>query len=194
MPELETLIEAAALPYIPALAELRIRVFREWPYLYDGDLNYEQQYLYKFIVSAQNTLVLVTDAGRIVGASTALPLASAEQEFQSPFIKAGLDPHDWYYFGESVLLPEYRGFGWGKKFFAAREARAKALGFDQAAFCAVERKHHQLQPGQVRVHDAFWQSQGFIKQNHLRCEFSWKDIDEETETKKQLVFWTKELS
>ena len=31
--------------YIPELAELRIRVFRDFPYLYDGDLTYEEKYL-----------------------------------------------------------------------------------------------------------------------------------------------------
>jgi hypothetical protein len=32
---------------LPDLARLRITVFRDWPYLYDGSLAYEEQYLAK---------------------------------------------------------------------------------------------------------------------------------------------------
>lgn len=30
------------IPYIPELARLRIQVFRDFPYLYDGTLDYEK--------------------------------------------------------------------------------------------------------------------------------------------------------
>ena len=33
---------------MPELARLRIIVFRDWPYLYDGTLDYEEEYLAKF--------------------------------------------------------------------------------------------------------------------------------------------------
>ncbi len=32
---------------LPALARLRMIVFRDWPYLYDGTLEYEETYLAK---------------------------------------------------------------------------------------------------------------------------------------------------
>ena len=32
---------------LPDLARLRIIVFRDWPYLYDGTLDYEERYLAK---------------------------------------------------------------------------------------------------------------------------------------------------
>ena len=34
-------------PVLPELARLRITVFRDWPYLYDGTLEYEEGYLEK---------------------------------------------------------------------------------------------------------------------------------------------------
>lgn len=105
-------------PFIPELARLRMAVFREWPYLYEGSLEYETHYLAKFLNLPESTLVVVRDGERVVGASTALPLAQAEAEFQEPFIQAGLDPQDWYYFGESVLEPAYRGRGLGVAFFS----------------------------------------------------------------------------
>ena len=35
----------AARPYAGALAQLRLSVFRAYPYLYEGDLAYETEYL-----------------------------------------------------------------------------------------------------------------------------------------------------
>ena len=42
---LECLSGAALLPHLDAVAALRIAVFRDWPYLYDGDAAYEREYL-----------------------------------------------------------------------------------------------------------------------------------------------------
>jgi hypothetical protein len=33
------------IPFIPELAKLRIEIFKSYPYLYDGDLDYEHNYL-----------------------------------------------------------------------------------------------------------------------------------------------------
>jgi GNAT superfamily N-acetyltransferase len=180
--------------FIPELARLRMAVFREWPYLYEGSLEYEKHYLAKFVNLPQSTLVVVRDGQRVVGASTALPLAQAEAEFQAPFIGAGLDPAEWYYFGESVLEPAYRGQGLGVAFFRFREARALELGYRKVTFCAVERPaEHPLKPADYRPLDAFWQRRGFSKRPDLVCTFTWRDLGQSQETAKSMVFWIKQL-
>src|SRR5690606_10567134 len=108
---------------------LRIMVFREFPYLYDGSLDYEAEYLDTYVRSADSLCVLVRDQGRVVGASTALA------EFQQPFLAAGWDAARIFYCAESVVLPDWRGRGLGVRFFAEREAHARKLGrFDWCAF------------------------------------------------------------
>lgn len=181
-------------PFIPELARLRIEVFGEWPYLYQGSLDYEQEYLAKFLDLPGSTLVLARDGQRVVGASTALPLARAEAEFQEPFVQVGLNPSQWYYFGESVLEKAYRGQGIGVEFFRQREARAKGLGYGRVAFCAVERPaQHPQKPADYLPLDAFWNKRGFRKRPELICYFPWQDLGEATESLKPMVFWTKEL-
>ncbi len=181
-------------PFIAELARLRMAVFREWPYLYEGSLEYEQHYLAKFLKLPQSTLVVVRDGERVVGASTALPLAQAEAEFQEPFEKAGLNPAEWYYFGESVLEPAYRGQGLGVAFFRHREARALELGYRQVTFCAVERPaNHPLRPTDYVPLDAFWQRRGFSRRPDLVCQFSWQDLGQSQESSKPMVFWVKAL-
>ena len=48
---------------LPELARLRITVFRDWPYLYDGTLEYEQGYLAKF-AEAEGAVVVAAYDGR----------------------------------------------------------------------------------------------------------------------------------
>lgn len=179
-------------PFVAELARLRMAVFREWPYLYEGSLEYEQHYLAKFLELPESTLVLVRDGERVVGASTALPLAQAE--FQTPFARAGLNPAEWYYFGESVLEPAYRGQGLGVEFFRRREARALELGYRRTTFCAVERPaNHPLKPAGYLPLDAFWQRRGFSRRPDLVCRFSWQDLGQPLESSKPMVFWVKQL-
>ena len=179
--------------WLDVLGELRIRVFREYPYLYDGTLEYEREYLRVYQDCAESRVVLVTnDRCELVGATTCVPLAAESEEFRRPFEDAGLPVGEYLYFGESVVLPEWRGRGLGKEFFMRREAHARSLGLKRLAFCAVDRPDdHPLRPAGYEPLDGFWQSMGFEKQPQLRAEFSWKEIGEAEETKKTLTFWTK---
>ena len=56
------------------LAHLRIRVFADWPYLYDGDAAYEADYLKEFAAAPDAVLVAAFAGARIVGAATAAPM------------------------------------------------------------------------------------------------------------------------
>ncbi len=186
----ETLAGAAIEPVIPDLARLRVEVFREFPYLYDGDLDYERKYLRKFLAVPESTVVVARDQGRVIGASTALPLARSEDELQAPFRAAGIPAEHVYYFGESVLERSYRGRGLGHAFFDGREERARALGFTITAFCAVQRPaDHPLRPADYRPHDAFWTKRGYTKREDLRASFSWRDVGGTSASAKPMVFW-----
>lgn len=180
-------------PWLDALGGLRIAVFREFPYLYEGDLDYERRYLSVYLACPRARVVLVQNAaGTLVGATTCLPLEDEDEAFREPFVRSGLDPAAWLYLGESLLLPGWRGRGIGKVFFERREAHARRLGLSQAAFCAVDRPlSHSLRPPAHRALDGFWADRGYVRRPDLRAEYRWKDIGEPAETPKTLTFWTK---
>lgn len=182
-------------PYLDALGGLRIAVFREYPYLYVGTLENEREYLGTYVKSSGSLVVLVFDDDRVVGATTCLPMLDEGPEFQEAFVQAGYDLSTICYFGESILLPEYRGRGIGKEFFVRREAHVQALGMKFSTFCAVDRAaDHPLRPEGYRALDEFWCSQGYVKQPGLQATFVWKEIGEESESPKTLTFWTKAVA
>lgn len=178
---------------LDALAEVRIRVFRDWPYLYEGTRDYEAQYLDVYLRSPHSLAVLVWDGEACVGASTVLPLAQAGAEAQKPFVDAGHDISRIDYFGESVLLPAYRGRGLGVKFFELREAHAREHGLPLCAFCAVERPaDHPAKPAGYIPNDAFWTRRGYRKAPEIVTAFSWPDIGEAQSSAKPMTFWLRE--
>ena len=182
-------------PHLDALGALRISVFHEYPYLYDGSLEYEREYLRTYVESAGSLVVLAFDGDSVVGATTCLPMRDEGPEFQAAFVQAGYDLDTICYFGESILLPDYRGRGIGRDFFTRREAHVQALGMRISTFCAVDRPEgHPLRPAGYRPLDEFWTGQGYRKHPELRASFVWKEIGEEAESAKSLTFWLKEWS
>lgn len=177
------------------VARLRIEVFRAFPYLYEGDLGYEERYLDTYAQSADSLWVLALDGDTVVGASTGLPLADEDEAFQLPFIERGIDPQRVFYFGESVLLPAYRGQGLGHGFFDAREAHARALArFDWTAFAAVDRgADDPRRPLAHRDNDAFWSKRGYVRQPGMGFQLAWKEIGEDAESEKPLTYWLRAL-
>ena len=191
---IERFVGADVRRHLDAVAALRIAVFRDWPYLYDGDPAYEREYLGAYALSADSLFVLAFDGDRIVGASTGLPLADDSAEFRAPFDAAGLDASRVFYFGESVLLPAYRGQGVGHAFFDHREAHARGLGrFDLAAFCAVDRDPADpRRPAGHRDNDAFWIGRGYARQPGMTMRLCWNEIDR-GDIEHALTFWTRRL-
>lgn len=180
------------IPYLEELAKLRIKIFCEFPYLYDGNLGYEMKYLQAYVNSPRSLVLLIRDGDRAVGATTALPLADADKEFHAPFIRHGVPLEKVYYFGESVLLREYRGRGYSHRFFDEREAHARQFGFPITTFCAVVRdERHHARPANYVSHDAYWERCGYRLAEGFTCTYPWKDIGEPEETAKLMQFWIK---
>ncbi|MBP3984985.1 GNAT family N-acetyltransferase [Pseudoxanthomonas helianthi] len=181
--------------HLPSLARLRIAVFRTYPYLYEGDPAYEETYLATYARSPDSLFVLAFDGDEVVGASTGLPLADEGETFRQPLSAHGIDAGEVFYFGESVLLPQYRGLGVGHRFFDEREAHARSLGrFRWTAFAAVDRAPDDpRRPQGHRDNDAFWQARGYRRQPGMTMHLSWREIGETGETEKPLTFWLRPL-
>jgi len=176
------------------LARLRIEVFRDFPYLYEGDFDYERRYLATYMQSPGAVVIGAFDDDQLVGAATASPLADHFDEFAAPFAAQGFDVGEFFYFGESVLKRAWRGHGVGVRFFEEREQAAREAGFSRCVFSAVVRPadHPARPPGYVPL-DGFWTRRGYARIKGLSTGFSWRDLGDEHQTVKPMEFWQKRL-
>jgi len=195
----ESLIGKPSQATIDALSRLRCAVFREWPYLYEGDPVSEAEYLATFSGTQNAVIVCAYDGTEMVGAATASPLAGHTDEFVPLFEARGYEPEEVFYCGESVLLPAYRGRGIGHAFFDHRESHAKKLNsagasFKHAAFCGVVRSTDDpRKPASYRPLDAFWSKRGYKKVDEMIGNYRWKEIGHTIEMPHDMQFWIKPL-
>ena len=194
MIEVRALTGAALDAALDDVAALRIAVFRDWPYLYDGTLEYERDYLQTYRDSPGALLVGAFDGDRLVGAATGTPMEDHAEDFATAFAATGVPLDQVFYCAESVLLPEYRGRGIGHRFFDLREAHARALGRSHSAFCSVMRpEDHPARPANYRSNDVFWRKRGYEPLPGVIAEFSWRDLGDSRESRKPLQFWMRAL-
>ena len=192
----ETLSGAALTARLDALAGLLIKVFRDWPYLYDGDAAYEARYLAAYAASPGALVVAArTPQGEAVGMATCQPGKEASEKLRAAWTNAGLDAGTICYFGESVLLPAHRGQGAGVRFFEEREAHARRLELSIAAFCSVVRNENDpRRPRDYTPLDGFWRNRGYEPRPDISTVMSWREVDDTRETPHVLSFWIKKLS
>lgn len=180
--------------YLRPLAELRLSIFWEYPYLYEGSLEYEEKYLSTYFNCAQSFILLLKDEDKIVGATTAIIAEAEEDNFKNAFIEKKLNPHEGVYFGESLLLPQYRGQGFGKIFFQERELFAKGLNRLWVSFCAVVRENHPMRPPEYQGHEGMWTYLGYSPLEGMTTYYEWKDRGQTQPSKKLMQYWFKKLS
>ncbi|MBI1227299.1 MAG: GNAT family N-acetyltransferase [Bacteroidetes bacterium] len=178
------------------LAKLRIAVFHDFPYLYEGSLDYEMEYLKIYANSPDSFLFAAFDGHEMVGATTCIPLKDETEDVREPFERAGFGISTIFYFGESILLSQYRGLGLGHRFFDEREAHARSFELIKfTCFCGVIRPlEHPARPADYRPLNDFWKKRGYQPVIGLLSEFEWLDIGETAPTMKLMQYWMKNLA
>lgn len=180
---------------IPQIANLRIEVFQEYPFLYIGDYEYEMRYLKKFLTMKDAIVVAAFDQDALIGLSTGYPFTYEAANLKKLFASANRDPKDYFCFGESVLIKTYRGLGIGKEFFARRIAHVQRLKqYSHICFYTILRPENDpRRPSDFRPLAPFWRSQGFVEHPELVGQVPYQEIGEKTETFKKMIFWIKDL-
>ncbi|HAB99118.1 MAG TPA: GNAT family N-acetyltransferase [Parachlamydiales bacterium] len=192
--KIKTLLGKEIIPYIPKIAELRIAIFREYPYLYEGEMSYEERYLLMYSQTSHAMLVIAEDDHRVVGAVTGLPLTESMEEIKDLFLNKHIPSERIFYLGEIVLLQEYRKKNIGYLMYQQFEKAIKEMGlYEKIALCEVVRAKNDLRkPPNYQSLNRFWERQGDLKRPDLIANFSWKEIGAAKETKKPMVFWIKD--
>lgn len=173
------------------LAQMRIKMFREFPYLYEGTIAYEKEYLKQYTNSEDSLFLTIEAEGNIVGMLSSLPLADTDPGFQKPFVENGDNVDEIFYIGEVIIEPAARGH-WKitPKLFDKVEAHAKEKGFKSTVFCTVVRpEDHPMRPKGYRPLDLLCKFRGYEKLPGYLCHFEWQDVGQDKESTKPLQYW-----
>lgn len=159
---ISTVRGAKTAPYHPDLARLRMDIFKDFPYLYEGNDSYEASYNALYGQSSNSLFVVIKAFNEVIGISTALPVSAMDTSIALTLKDAGYPAASGFYLGESVLSPHFRGRGLYKKMFALREEEAGLQGHSFTTFLSVVREmEHPLRPPNYVPHDTTWQSYGY---------------------------------
>lgn len=178
-----------------ALASLRLEIFREYPYLYDGRREDELGYLKSYAEAPDACVILADDEGAIVGAATGMPFIHEGVQMLEAFAPAPYDIAYLYYVGELLFSPSYRNKGLGTTLLGQLENHVLSLGRYRHLVCAtVERpEDHPLRPESYVPITSFLARTGFALLPGVTTSFSWRETDG-VRRDHPMQFWVKELS
>lgn len=185
------------LAYTNTLAEWRIKYFKEFPYLYDGNFDYESTYVHHYHSEKDGMILTVEDEGKIVAIATGIALLSEFDIFSSSIeaLKQFVNIDTCAYLGEIIISEEYRAKGLSRKMITAQENHYKSLGYTHCCFLTVIRTNHPLQPQDYTEPSIYWHSLGYKKTNII-TSYSWPTIQHDEaviEMENEMVYWIKEI-
>lgn len=188
---IETLVGSDMEKALDGLAALRIQVFQEWPYLYEGNLEHEKNYIKTFAKLKHAALIGAFDHEKLVGAATCSALVEQDEWVLKAFEGSQLDLQTLFYFGESVLDQSYRGLGLGHVFFDERERFARQFEhITTSCFCAVERSDEDpRKPAEYRNLHKFWRSRGYSRAENIKANLQWPEGQTKEMCSHNLQFW-----
>jgi hypothetical protein len=185
--------------YIDILSKLRIDAFKEYPYLYDGEFEYEKNYVHGYVTNKMGMIAIAKVDGNLAGVSTGIPLISESEivsDAQKVFSQNNINIEDYYYYGEIIILPQFRGRGITTMLYSAQDNLVRQWGFKHVCILTVVRENdHPLKPNNYKSPDDIWKRLGFFK-NNLTTNYHWPTIQADKsviDTKNTLEFWIKPL-
>jgi len=164
---------------LDSLATLRIEIFREFPYLYDGNRESELRYLKGYAQAAEACVLTVTAAGRLVGAATGMPLQHEQKELIDQFAATSYPLDSIYYVGELLFYPAYRNRGLGMKLLSMMEDKIRSLGSYRYLTCAtvVRPDDHPHRPANYVPIGRFLNRTEFRAIPAATTSFTWLETD-----------------
>ncbi len=185
-----------ALPFIDIVANFRINVFKEFPYLYEGNIEDERGYITSYTEHDDANIILIYKGDSAIGFSSSLPL-SMESEYITDVIKnAGLDINDYLYLGEAIINKEYRGIGILNNIIDIHTSEAKKLNLSKFCFMAVLRdSNHPNTPKDDNyiANEVIFSKKGFSPINDCYVNIEWKNCITGNMEENTLQFYTKDV-
>ena len=180
---------------LPILAQLCLDTFRDYPFHYDGDLDFELNDLSAYARLPDARVFLALDGGDLAGFSTCIPIAGEDDLVKKPLLDAGVDLNEFLYLGESLLKPNYRGQGIGKSFFDLREAHALTLPKvkNTVFFTLSQPKNDPRRPTSYYDLRNYWAKRGYQKVESWITHYPWDEVGTDEPVSHPMEYWLKPI-
>lgn len=181
--------------HLEAIAQLRIDIFREYPYLYKGDASYEKKYVQTYADSKQSVVIVALDGSALAGAMTGIPLLDEMDELKTPFASGPYSLESIYYVGELLFYPVYRDKGLGSIMLNQLEEYVRQIGGFRHLTCAtvIRPDNHSMRPAGFKPIERFLNHANFVKLEGVTASLAWPGLDGKTRHH-ALQFWMKSLN
>ncbi len=181
---------AAIRDHVEELGHMRVAVFRDYPYLYDGRMEDERRHLSRYAESPDSLMVAMYDTEGLVGACTGVPLALEGGELARLFLEESLE--ETYYIAEIVVRHGWRGQGLGTQLFSALLQAVDTDRYKRLCLCMVERAAGDpRRPADYKSPASLALRFGFVPDPSRTVQFHWKDVGEDAPTEKTMRVWVK---
>lgn len=184
---------------IPFITQLWLTYFREYPYLYVGTEQEVHEY-YSWFMHLKHTAIAVAYHNQTpVGFLTGTALIDQAEHFTDTitlFHHEGLNPADFFYCGEGIIVAEHRGNSLLRLLNTALEEYVKKMGYSKLCFIYESHTDHPLKPLSSKELDTVWRHFGYVESS-ITTHFTWNTIQPDETVRNQehaLRFWIKDLN
>lgn len=176
------------------VATLRLEIFKEYPYLYQGRREDELSYLVTYAEAPDACIILAYHGHEVIGAVAGMPLIHEDARMSDAFAGTAFPLDEVYYVGELLFRPDYRNCGLGRKLLAQLERHIGSLGHYRRITCAtVERPDdHPVRPRDYIPITRFLARTGFSRISGVTTSFKWQETDG-VKRDHPMQFWVKTL-
>lgn len=176
------------------VATLRLEIFQEYPYLYQGRREDELTYLITYAEAPDASIILAYHGQAVIGAVAGMPLIHEDALMLGAFAGTTFPLNEIYYVGELLFRPDYRNGGLGRKLLAQLESHIRSLGCYRKLTCAtVDRPDdHPLRPRDYIPITKFLARTDFARLPGVTTSFIWREIDG-VKRDHTMQFWIKNL-
>jgi GNAT superfamily N-acetyltransferase len=189
------LTKTAIADVLDDVATLRLEIFREYPYLYQGRREDELKYLGTYAEAPDACVILAHEGHAVIGAIAGMPLVHEDAHMLDAFSGTAFPLNEAYYVGELLFRLVYRNCGLGQKLLVRLESHIRSLGRYRTLTCAtVERPDdHPLRPNDYIPITRFLARTGFVRIPGVTTHFTWRETNG-GKRDHPMKFWSKELT
>lgn len=194
---LETFKGADIQPYTRLLSEMRLKEFRQFPYLYIGNMEDDLAYTQTFSSTPQGRLIVAFQGNQVVGVRSGMPLETPLfflDRWRSFLQKQGINTKKCFFSGEIVIDPAFQKKGLRSQLMNQYFQEVEAMGFTSImAITSLRPLDHPLRP-QDYV-DIDMPRYGFENTNIVLSN-TWPTLQADGTVKEQenhLIVWMKNL-